>query len=131
VLHAGEVWNYVDKDLGQHEVSEPPSDAISGLQFSPYAPNKLLVSSWDKNVYLYDVADGSKLTTVEFEAALLDVCFGENDEEAFAGGLDCEVHRYSCSSSGGGAHTDYVDTESIYPMVQQRRYQHIRNPSNQ
>lgn len=86
--------------LGQHEVSEPPLDAISGLHFSPHTPNKLIVSSWDKCVYLYDVTDGSKLSSVEFEASLLDACFGEDDEEAFAGGLDCEVYRYGRPRSG-------------------------------
>lgn len=83
--------------LGQHELPEPPSDAISGLAFSPHSPHKLLVSSWDKSLYLYDVTESSKTSSVEFDAALLDTCFGENDDEAFAVGLDCEVHRWAAS----------------------------------
>jgi hypothetical protein len=45
-------------------------------------------------VYLYDATDMSRLSSVVFEASLLDACFGENDDEAFAGGLDLAVHRY-------------------------------------
>ncbi|KIW00493.1 uncharacterized protein PV09_08014 [Verruconis gallopava] len=77
----------------QRELPEPPADAISCLDFSPHTPNRLLVSSWDKGAYLYDVAAGSRVSSVSFDAALLGICFGENDEEAFAGGLDCDVHR--------------------------------------
>lgn len=77
----------------QFEVPEPPSDAISALEFSPYTQNRLLVSSWDKSVYLYDVVEGDKLQTFNFDASILDVCYGEDDDEAFVGGLDCEVHR--------------------------------------
>jgi cell cycle arrest protein BUB3 len=85
---------FANLHLGQREAPEPPSDAISGLQFSPHRSNKLLVSSWDKSVYLYDATDMSRLSSVVFEASLLDACFGENDDEAFAGGLDLAVHRY-------------------------------------
>lgn len=77
----------------QFEAKEPPSDAISGLAFSPHTANKLLLSSWDRNVYIYDAKDGSKLNQFDFDASLLDVCFGENDNEAFAVGLDCDVYR--------------------------------------
>ena len=79
--------------IGQIELPEPPSDAISGLDFSPRSPPKLLVSSWDKHIYLYDVAEQTRLAAVEFDAALLDTCFGEDDNEAFGVGLDCQVHR--------------------------------------
>jgi len=82
-----------DMSSSQHELPEPPTDAISGLAFSPHSPTKLLVSSWDKNLYLYDVAEQTRTASVEFHAALLDTCFGENDDEAFAVGLDCDVHR--------------------------------------
>ena len=78
---------------GQFELPEPPSDAISGVAFSPQSPNKLLVSSWDKSLYVYDVTQQTRTASVEFDAALLDCCFGENDDEAFAVGLDLQVHR--------------------------------------
>ncbi|KAJ9623234.1 mitotic spindle checkpoint protein Bub3 [Taxawa tesnikishii (nom. ined.)] len=42
----------------QFELSDPPTDAISAVKFAPDSPTRLLVSSWDRNVYLYDIQDG-------------------------------------------------------------------------
>ncbi|KAK3352960.1 WD40-repeat-containing domain protein [Lasiosphaeria hispida] len=81
----------------QFEVAQPPNDAISALVFAPDAPNRLLVSSWDKNVYLYEVVDGAEeanlVKTYEHRAPVLDVCFGANQGEAFTAGLDRLVKR--------------------------------------
>ncbi|KAF2839916.1 putative nuclear pore complex subunit [Patellaria atrata CBS 101060] len=82
----------------QYESAQPPSNAISGLSFSPYTPQRLLVSSWDSSVYLYDAIDGAKQNQYAFDAALLDVCFGQDDDEAFACGLDLNVHRLDLST---------------------------------
>lgn len=84
----------------QHELVSPPTDAISSIQFAP-AALRLLVASWDKNVYLYDTteAGGRLLRTYEYRAPVLDVCFGEGDDEAFTGGLDWAVRRYVWISS--------------------------------
>ncbi|KAM7217059.1 WD40-repeat-containing domain protein [Rhypophila decipiens] len=81
----------------QWEVAQPPNDAISSLEFAPES-SKLIVSSWDKNVYLYDIgANGADEATLirsfEFRAPVLDVCFGANDDEAFVGGLDQQVYK--------------------------------------
>ncbi|KAL8790359.1 MAG: hypothetical protein Q9195_006377 [Heterodermia aff. obscurata] len=80
----------------QTELTSPPTDAISSIQFAP-ASLRLLVASWDKSVYLYDTteAGGRLLRTYEHRAPVLDVCFGEGDEEAFTGGLDWAVRRYA------------------------------------
>ncbi|KAF2396676.1 cell cycle arrest protein BUB3 [Trichodelitschia bisporula] len=80
----------------QFELTDPPRDAISALKFAPNDANKLLVSSWDRNVYLYDTHDGEsgRLTrTFEHPAPVLDVCFGQDDNEAFTAGLDWNVRR--------------------------------------
>ncbi|KAK4465237.1 putative mitotic checkpoint protein BUB3 [Cladorrhinum samala] len=89
----------------QFEVSQPPTDAISALVFSPDAPNRLLVSSWDKHVYLYEVVDGSEqpqaqlVNKYEHRAPVLDVCFGApSSNEAFSGGLDRQVKRIDLST---------------------------------
>ena len=93
------VTNLTNRATGtQWEVAQPPNDAISALEFAPES-SKLIVSSWDKNVHLYDVGvDGAEETNLlksyEFRAPVLDVCFGANDDEAFAGGLDHQVIRY-------------------------------------
>lgn len=83
----------------QFELAQPPSDAISALSYAPESPTKLLVSCWDKKIYLYDThsggeeAPGTLLKTIEFRAPVLDVCFGATDDEAYAACLDHCVYR--------------------------------------
>lgn len=83
--------------LDQYEVSEPPTDAISALRFSPYpGSNKFIVSSWDKFVYLYEVNDIKECTLLkkfEHRAPVLDACFGKDDNEIFTACLDWDVRR--------------------------------------
>ncbi|RYP68411.1 hypothetical protein DL771_006675 [Monosporascus sp. 5C6A] len=88
----------------QFELAQPPNDAISSLVFAPESPTRLLVSSWDKNVYLYDTqgesegGHGSLIRTFEHRAPVMDVCFGANDNEAFSAGLDWQVKSIDLES---------------------------------
>ena len=79
-------------------MSQPPSDAISAVIFAPDNTNRLLVSSWDRNVYLYEIAEGTEDATLinkfEHRAPVLDVCFGANGNEAYTASLDCSVKRF-------------------------------------
>lgn len=81
----------------QFELSPPPGDALSAVVFAPNDSSKVLVSSWDKNVYCYQIGDSDgRLTltkTIEHRAPVLDVCFGADDNEAFTAGLDWTVSR--------------------------------------
>ncbi|KAJ0115355.1 hypothetical protein N8I77_000723 [Diaporthe amygdali] len=82
----------------QFEVAQPPDDAVSRVVFAPESPTRLLVSSWDKNVYLYEIEDGdagsAKLVRqFEHRAPVMDVCFGGSDNEAFTAGVDHRVTR--------------------------------------
>ncbi|KAG4435012.1 hypothetical protein IFR05_009501 [Cadophora sp. M221] len=81
----------------QFKLSQPPSDAVSSVKFAPDSPTRLLVSSWDKNVYLYDTQDqdagGKLIEKFEHRAPVLDVCFGADDNEAFSAGMDWQVKR--------------------------------------
>lgn len=57
------------------------------------------MSSWDKNVYLYEIEDGdppsaSLVRQFEHRAPVMDVCFGAGDSEAFTAGLDHRVTKY-------------------------------------
>ena len=78
----------------QYELSDPPSDAISAIKFAP-ASLRLLVASWDKNVYLYDTTQsgGTLLRKFEHRAPVLNVCFGDSDEDVYTTGLDWDVRR--------------------------------------
>ncbi|KAH7319919.1 WD40-repeat-containing domain protein [Stachybotrys elegans] len=86
----------------QYEVSPPPGDAISALAFAPSSSTKLLVSSWDRKVYCYDLSRGPGedclSNTYEHRAPVLDVCFGANDDEAFTAGMDSVVNRINLDS---------------------------------
>ena len=79
----------------QFELSDPPSDAISAIKFAPTS-TKLLVSSWDKHVYLHqlDGTVGRLVRKYEHRAPVLDVCWGPNEDEVYSGGLDWDVRKY-------------------------------------
>ncbi|KAJ5638573.1 Mitotic checkpoint protein BUB3.2 [Penicillium herquei] len=85
----------------QFTIASPPTDAISALKFSPEAEStRIVVSSWDKNVYLYDLRDengtvgeGKLLQKFEHRAPVLDVCFGDNENEIYTAGLDWDVRK--------------------------------------
>jgi cell cycle arrest protein BUB3 len=78
-------------------VAQPPNDAISNVVFAPDQANRLLVSSWDKNVYMYEIIDGAEEATLvnkyEHRAPVLDVCFGADFNEAFSASMDWHVNR--------------------------------------
>lgn len=81
----------------QYEVSDPPTDAISALRFSPYpGSHKFAVASWDKLVYLYEISDNKQCTLLNkfaHRAPVLDVCFGKDDDELYTACLDWDVRR--------------------------------------
>lgn len=77
----------------------PPGDAVTALKFAPTSSSKLLVSSWDANVYLYDIAQteinqSPLITKFKHQAPVLDVCFGDDDSVAYTASVDRCVNRY-------------------------------------
>ncbi|GAP84721.1 putative mitotic checkpoint protein BUB3 [Rosellinia necatrix] len=91
----------------QFELAHPPNDAISSLVFAPTLSSRLLVSSWDKNVYLYDTQaaahdaegqQGQLIRTITHRAPVLDVCFGAHHDEAFSACLDWQVRKLDLES---------------------------------
>ncbi|KAJ2510875.1 mitotic spindle checkpoint protein Bub3 [Coemansia sp. RSA 1939] len=71
----------------QYELLQPPSDGISRVKFHKSEDTKLLASSWDQTVRLYDVQENKMIASHhEHKAAVLDIAFGNNC--AFSGGLD-------------------------------------------
>ncbi|KAF2797832.1 mitotic checkpoint protein-like protein BUB3 [Melanomma pulvis-pyrius CBS 109.77] len=80
----------------QFELAQNPTDVISAVKFATKSPTRLLVSSWDCNLYLYDThaePGGKLLQKFEHPAPVLDVCFGHDDNEAYTACLDWEVRR--------------------------------------
>ncbi|CAZ81994.1 unnamed protein product [Tuber melanosporum] len=94
----------MSQPANQFELSGPPEDVISSLTFSPNNPSRLLVSSWDRNVHLYDTnagLNGSKLTAFPHAASVLDCCFGETDSNVFSAGLDWQVQQLDPETGRG------------------------------
>jgi cell cycle arrest protein BUB3 len=82
----------------QFELAQNPTEPISSVTFSPRTPTRLLVSSWDRHVYLYDThaePGGKLLHKFEHRAPKAHVQHGRDDNEAFSAGLDWEVRRYA------------------------------------
>ncbi|KAG8527533.1 uncharacterized protein KY384_007685 [Bacidia gigantensis] len=84
----------------QYDLPDPPTDAISAVKFAPKS-SRMLVSSWDKFVYLYDTAppSGQLLSKFEHRAPVLDVCFGENENVAYTAGVDHACRRIDLTTS--------------------------------
>lgn len=79
----------------QFELSPAPTDVISSVTFSSNS-SRVLVSSWDKQVYLYDLhaPQGQQLIrSFPHRAPVLDACFGGDENDAYSAGLDCAVRR--------------------------------------
>lgn len=86
-------------DLDDTELLAPPSDVISAVKFANDGSNRLLASSWDCHIYLYDLQEpgGQCIFKYQHRGPVLDTCFGANSSEAFTACLDHGVRRY-----GGG-----------------------------
>jgi hypothetical protein len=105
----GPFFNY---GIAQSELTSPPGDSISALQYAP-SSTKLLVSSWDSHVYLYETqvegeTGGKLLKTIKHPAVVLDVTWGKDETEAFSAGLNWEVRRYVKSENTGEGNTDHL-----------------------
>ncbi|KAI0098110.1 mitotic checkpoint protein BUB3 [Hypoxylon sp. NC0597] len=130
----------------QFELAQPPNDAISALAFAPDSPSRLLASSWDKNIYLYDTlqnsdenSHGTLLQTYEHRAPVMDVCFGKDGSEAFSAGMDWQVRRIDLET--GDQTTVSKHTAPVRRVVYSREHSllvsaswdstlHVHNPSD-
>jgi cell cycle arrest protein BUB3 len=81
------------------ELPTPPTDVVSSVRFSPDA-SKLLVGSWDRNVYIYVRSQDSTQPwilneKIEFDAPILDVCWSPDGGSIFAVGIGQDVVQYN------------------------------------
>lgn len=70
------------------EVSSPPDDTVSALEFSPMAitQNFLLAGSWDSSVRLWEVEQTGKTVPKQMQTmggAVLDVCWADVRQKSF------------------------------------------------
>lgn len=89
-----DTWNHLDMTT-EFEIYDPPTDGISALQFSRWDTHRLLATSWDSSVYIYDCSGNVAVNKFSVGAALLDGCFSARDRNiAYAAGLGRQIHRY-------------------------------------
>ncbi|MCO5613949.1 hypothetical protein L7F22_068229 [Adiantum nelumboides] len=118
----------------EYTIPSPPQDPISSLIFNPNPSkaNQLLVSSWDKTVRLYHLAnldeasssDPSKrvrlIHTFNHEAPVLDVCW-ITDTLAASGGIDRRVRLLNLETG----QTNIIGKHSA--AISRIRYSHSVN----
>ncbi|OQO00201.1 hypothetical protein B0A48_13988 [Cryoendolithus antarcticus] len=81
-----------------YALDEPPSDAISAVQFST-SSQRLAVASWDRTISIYvreDENESSRfklLERVQCRAPVLDLAWGADDNTLFFVGLDHDVRK--------------------------------------
>lgn len=88
-------------------VSQPPTDGVTRVRWSP--GGKLMATSWDQTVRLYD-ASGIPQCTCTLQAPLLDGCL-QDDSTCFVGQLDGSVTRVDLNTQQQvpvGSHGDGV-----------------------
>ncbi|CAK1358433.1 Mitotic checkpoint protein [Cercospora beticola] len=84
------------------ELSQPPTDAVSSVIFSP-DNNTLVVTSWntDTAIHVYRRTESSPpfelSSTIAASAPLLDACFGFDSDTIYTAGLDRTTTRYNLS----------------------------------
>jgi cell cycle arrest protein BUB3 len=82
-----------------------PSDGITNVVFGQTKSNRLLVSSWDGSVRLYDARSSSKvplLSSATCSGPVLDCSFvGPNDTKGLSAGLDgnVRIHDFATETS--------------------------------
>ncbi|KAL1929583.1 hypothetical protein VTP01DRAFT_1721 [Rhizomucor pusillus] len=81
-----------DSTPPQFELTDPPKDGISSIQFKPDDSKFLLASSWDTTVRLYDVELNQSRGQFDHTGAVLSCCFG-NGNVGYSGGLDNQINR--------------------------------------
>ncbi|KAI9261667.1 WD40-repeat-containing domain protein [Phascolomyces articulosus] len=88
-----------DQSSSQFEITDPPTDGITNVIFSPTDSRLLLASSWDSTVRLYNVDENRLQTQVKHHGAILDTCFGIDSNTAYHGGLEKQVTKLDLETS--------------------------------
>lgn len=86
-----------EKDI---EVSQPPTDGVSALSWSP-VQDFLAVSSWDNNVRIYGVeANGTTSAKAMYshQGPVMDVCWSKDGNKILSCGADKAARLYDVST---------------------------------
>lgn len=87
--------------VSQFEAKPAPGDMVGSVKFAPNSSSRIIASCWDARVYLYEIqgqgeeAHASLVREFPHKAAVLDVCFGKDDDEAFSTDLNKQINRFA------------------------------------
>ncbi|KAG8968128.1 hypothetical protein FRC03_008481 [Tulasnella sp. 419] len=82
------------------ELTNPPSDSISALSFSPQA-DYLAVASWDNEVRIYAIGPNGQSegkAMYKHEGPVLDVCWSADGAKIFSGGADKAARMFDLNT---------------------------------
>nr|KAJ3420440.1 hypothetical protein HK105_005663 [Polyrhizophydium stewartii] len=95
------------------ELADAPRDGISSVVFSNASKSVLAVTSWDKTVSLYDVAENQTLARYSHKAAVLDAAFAGARDVVYSGGLDLTLKSFDLASKNEkalGSHDEAISS---------------------
>ncbi|KAI8996827.1 WD40-repeat-containing domain protein [Pilobolus umbonatus] len=86
-------------DSTQYELVDCPRDGITRVCFDPSDSSKLLASSWDRTLRLYNVEENRLIQKFNGQSPILDCCFGDSGK-VYTGELDQSVKQYDTETGG-------------------------------
>ncbi|KAH8298522.1 hypothetical protein KR044_009483 [Drosophila immigrans] len=85
-----------------YEVTSPPSDAISALEFSPAPGNLLCAGSWDQTARIWQVDMNGTTTSrccCKVNSPILDISWSDDGRQIYLSTTGNEVHQWDMQSN--------------------------------
>jgi len=98
---------------------DPPKDGITSVRFG-WTTDRVLASSWDTYLHLYDAGSNSKMLSIELGAPVMDCAFGTNDTVSFSGGMDQTICMHNLETNQSqelGVHSDTIRCVNFSPLT--------------
>ena len=107
-------------ELNEFQLHNPPTDTITHLCYTPNPHSRhLLASSWDKNLYLYDVSMNKAIFTKPHSASVLACCFTD-ENRVLSGGLSRQLILTDLARQQEqvlGSHDDAIKCVNFAPSL--------------
>ena len=87
-----------DSNKSEFRLKDAPDDGISSVRFGPNSGQFLLVSSWDKNVRLYDVQSNNLRVKYAHQRPVLSCAF-QDPIHVWSGCLDGKLKSFDINSN--------------------------------
>ena len=87
-----------DSNKSEFRLKDAPDDGISSVRFGPNSSQFLLVSSWDKNVRLYDVQSNTLRVKYAHQRPVLSCAF-QDPIHVWSGCLDGKLKSFDINSN--------------------------------